>query len=261
MVFHPMFARDLLSQYRQLSQGLFTVVDVETTGIYPPQSRVIEISVLQATLAEGILHQHTSLVNPGVPIPAEITRFTGITPTMVQAASPPEIVLPPYFAQLQHGTLTAHNLEFDYGFLQAEFHRLDQVLERSEEECLCTVQLARLMLPKLRSRSLPNLVKHFQLDVGTSHRAEADTQACWLLAQRLLTELLQEPDNVLLKRFAQQWLPLKQAARMMGCQPAVGRSRLEAAGIKGRLVGKGRSQTWMFQRGDVERVILDQPSP
>lgn len=257
-LFDFMLSTDLLKHYRQISQGVLTVVDVETTGIYANRSRIIELSVLHATLSDGILDQQTTLVNPGVAVPADITRFTGISQAMVEAAPPTEEVLPAYLGELQRGTLTAHNLEFDYSFLQAEYLRLDTAFDRPEDEQLCTVQLARLMLPDLRSRSLPHLVKHFEFPVGTSHRAAADTQACWMLAKRLLTEILNETDEVLLQRFAQQWVPLKYAARLMACQPAAARSRLEAAGASGRIVGKGQSKTWMFQRGDVERVVIEQ---
>ena len=253
-----MLSIDLLKHYRQVSQGLLTVVDVETTGIYANRSRVIELSVLHATLADGILEQQTTLLNSGVPIPADITRFTGISQDMVDSAPPTAEVLHTYLSKLQQGILTAHNLEFDYSFLQAEYQRLDSTFDRTEDEQFCTVQLARLMLPELRSRSLPNLVKHFQFSVGASHRAAADTQACWLLAERLLNDILNETDEILLERFAQQWVPLKYAARLMRCQPSTARSRLEAAGVMGRMVGKGQSKTWLYQRGDIEKQVLEQ---
>lgn len=253
-----MLSSDLLNHYRHISQAVFTVVDVETTGIYPIKSRVIELSVLQASLTDGVIAQRTSLINPGVIVPPPITRFTGISQAMVDTAPPSAEVFPAFLPDLQHGTLTAHNLEFDYAFLQSEFQYLDIEFDRPEDERLCTVQLARLMLPELRSRSLPSLVQHFNFSVGTSHRAEADTQACWLLAERLLTEILNESDEDLLQRFAQQWLPLKYAARLMGYRPSVARSHLQSAGAEGRLVGQGKSKTWMFRRGEVERMILEQ---
>ena len=119
--------------------------------------------------------------------------------------------------------------------------------------------LARLLLPDLPSRSLPNLVKHFQFPVGQSHRAEADTIACWLLAKRLLTEVQNEPDESLLQRFAKQWLPLGDAAAILGCSGKQARSRLEKAGVMPRLVG--RHKTPLYQRGSVEHVFLEQAEP
>ncbi|HEY9639180.1 MAG TPA: 3'-5' exonuclease [Coleofasciculaceae cyanobacterium] len=252
-----MLSIELLSYYRWASQQRLTVVDVETTGQYASEHRVTEISVLQASLEAGIFFQQTTLINPQVMIPAKIVKFTGITPEMVKDAPPAAAVFPDYLPLLSTGILTAHNIEFDYAFLQAEFKRLKIDFHRPHCEQLCTVQLARLMLPDLRSRSLPDLVKYFQFQVGRSHRAAADTLACWLLVKHLLTEILNEPDQVLLDRFARQWMPLKDAAQLLGCSPAEGRSRLSE--VPCRFVGRGSNGTWMYRRGDVEQVFDQQP--
>jgi DNA polymerase-3 subunit epsilon len=249
---------DLLAYYRQISQKLLTVVDVETTGRFPTENRITELSVLHATLADGIQHQQTDLINPQTTIPLNIVRFTGITQQMVEDAPTAAEIFPTYADLLNTGILTAHNLEFDYPFIRAEYARLGMKFDRPETEQLCTVQLSRLMLPDLPSRSLPNLVKHFDFQVNTSHRAEADTIACWLLAEKLLTELLNEADDVLLARFSRQWLPLKYAAKLLGCPSQAAQTKLNAASIPSRFVGKGSRGTWMYQRGDVERILHEQ---
>ena len=247
-----MLSTNLLDYYRQISQQLLTVVDLETTGLYSSDSRVIEISVLQATLEGGIQLHETSLINPQTHVPSKITQITGISQEMVDRdGAIASEVFPHYLPLLSSGIFTAHNVEFDYPFLQAEYQRLGIVFERPVEQHLCTVQLSRLLLPDLSSRSLPNLVRHFGFQVGKSHRAEADTLACWLLAKQLLTEMLNEPDKTLLDRFARQWLPLKDAAKLLNCsQP---KAKVLLAVIPSRKAG--RSGTLMYQRGDVERVL------
>ena len=199
-----MSSTDILAYYRWAASQPLTIVDVETTGYPNARNRVIEVSVLQASLADGILMQRTDLINPEQFIPGQIVRFTGITQTMVDGAAIAAEVLPNYWTMLNQGVLTAHNLSFDYRFLQIEFQRLGMKFACPATRQLCTVKLSRLMLPELPSRSLPNLVRHFRFNVGRSHRAEADTLACWLLAQRLLTEIMNEDDDVLLARFAWQ---------------------------------------------------------
>jgi DNA polymerase III subunit epsilon len=251
-----MLATDLLAQYRQISRQPLTVVDVETSGFKPIAGRVIEVSVLQATLADGIQHQQTTLINPDITIPDPITRFTGITQAMVDQAAPAAEVWPQYLPLLSTGVLTAHNLAFDYGFLQSELHHQGIAYTRPFSQQFCTVILARLMLPELPSRSLPNLVKHFDFKVGRSHRAEADTIACWLLAQLLLTEIVNLADKVLLARFAQQWLTLSDAAGILGCSGKQARSMLYQAGVKPQLVGQNKAA--LYQRGDVEQVFRAQ---
>ncbi len=255
-----LLSTNLLAYYRQVSQQPLAIVDVETTGMVAHESRVIEVSVLQASLTDGIQYQQTELIDPGIPIPPKITQITGIKTAMVQAAPSAEQIWPNYLSLLTTGILTAHNLAFDYPFLQHEFQRLGTVFSRPADEQLCTVLLSRQLLPDLRSRSLPALVRHFGFQVGSSHRAEADAQACWLLAQRLLTDIQHEPDKKLLALFARQWLDLKDAAAILGCSQKQARSRLEQANVLTRKAGNRnrRGGTFLYQRGGVEEVFLAQ---
>lgn len=243
---------DLLAHYRHVSQQLLTIVDVETTGHRATEGRVIEVSVLQATLADGILHHQTDLINPEMPVPETITAFTGISQDMVDQAPLATAVWHRYLPLLNQGILTAHNLSFDYAFIRAESDRLGVSFERSRDQQFCTVILSRLMLPELPSRRLPDLVKHFGFDIHESHRAAADTLACWCLAKRLLTEIQNESDEALLQRFTNQWLPLGDAAAILGCSGREARDLLYRAGIKPRLMGRHR--TPMYQRGKVEQL-------
>jgi DNA polymerase-3 subunit epsilon len=252
-----MLSVNLLEHYRQLSQRSLTIVDVETTGSRPYNSRITEISVLQASLAEGIRHQQTTLVNPQTFIPAKITEITGISQAMVATAPTAAEVLPAYLPLLRSGVMTAHNLEFDYSFLRMEATRIGKALVRSPQDQLCTVQLSRLLLADLRSRSLPYLVKHFQFPIDTSHRAEADTLACWFLAKHLLTEICEQDDSLLLDKFARQWISLKDAARILNCSPTKAQRHLEDHSAEHRWLGRGRNQLLVYRRGDVENLFYE----
>ena len=176
---------ELLAYYRQISTEIFTVVDLETTGVMGNSDRIIEISVLQATLKDGIIQILTDLINPKILIPEQIVEFTGISQDMVDSAEDFDKVLPNYLPMLQTGILSAHNFNFDYSFLHAEYRRLG--VDFKVHAQLCTVELSRLLLANLQSRSLPKLVNHFGFNVGKSHRAESDAIACWLLLEKLLT--------------------------------------------------------------------------
>ncbi|NEQ44270.1 MAG: 3'-5' exonuclease [Leptolyngbya sp. SIOISBB] len=248
-----LLSRDLLAFYRQVSQSLLTVVDVETTGSLPYRgARVIEVSVLQASLADGILHQETHLINPGIRVPSMITRITGITQTMVSQGPFPEEVWPDCLELLETGVLTAHNLEFDYRFLQSEYRHLEYAFKRPAAEQLCTVLLSRLLLADLPSRSLPNLVQHFEFEVGPSHRAGADTRACWLLAELLLKQIQSEDEAQLLQRFGRQWIRLKDAATILSLPAKTTQQILTEAGIESRF--SKRKNRPLYRRGDVEHI-------
>ena len=251
-----LFSKQLLAFYRRVSQSTLTVVDVETTGSVAYKSNVIEVSVIKANLTDGILQQETSLINPTGKVPPFITKITGITTAMVSKAPFPENVWADYEPLLRQDVLTAHNLDFDYGFLQSEYKRLDVHYYRPPSHRFCTVLLSRLLLADLPSRSLPDLVKHFSFDVGTSHRAEADTKACWLLAEILLTQIQQEPEEKILGIFRQQWIRLQDAAAMFARRKKDTLDLLIKAGLEHRL--SKRQQQPLFRRGDVEDVFYAQ---
>jgi DNA polymerase-3 subunit epsilon len=248
----PLLSPQLLSHYRCLSQQLLTVVDVETTGRLDGQQRVIEIALVQASLTGGLIHHQSHLINAGVQIPVAIQQLTGITETMVRQAASPQEIWPTYLTLLKKGILTGHHLAFDYGFLQQEYQQLGIPFSRSPAEQLCTVELARLLLPDLPSRRLPDLVNYFALPVAESHRALPDAMACWLLAEKLFTWLRQESDQKLLQAFGRQWLPLPRVARIFGCSVRRARQRLEAAGVQARISRSGR---YLYQRQDVETLF------
>lgn len=251
-----LLSTDLLAFYRRVSQSPLTVVDVETTGSLPYRgARVIEVSILQASLQDGIYHQETHLINPGVRVPPIITRVTGITQTMVSQGLFPEDVWPDCLERLETGILTAHNLEFDYRFLQSEYRHLDHTFTRPTEQKLCTVLLSRLLLSDLPSRSLPDLVNYFEFDVGPSHRAGADTRACWLLAERLLRQIQSEPEEWILERLGRQWIRLKDAAAILQCPQKQAQSLLEDLKVESRF--SKRKNRPLYRRGDVERVMKE----
>ncbi|WP_019498049.1 PolC-type DNA polymerase III [Pseudanabaena sp. PCC 6802] len=244
---------NLLAYYRYICEQPFTVVDVETTGIGVDRSRVIEVSVLRASIRDGFQEQVTYLINPQVPIPPQIACLTGIYQSMVDGAPAAAEVWRECLPMLQQGILTAHNLPFDYAFLQAEYDRLGILFVLPPEQKFCTLALARLLLPELRSRSLPALVQHFNFDVGRSHRAEADTLACWMLAKQLLAEIRNMDDEALLDMFAQQWINATAAAALLGCSESEVSSLMKRS--RASSSSRSRSGTSRYRRGDIESLL------
>ena len=52
--------------------------DLETTGVNISQDRIVEISILKV-YPDGKEERYTRLVNPTIPIPAEVTKIHGIS--------------------------------------------------------------------------------------------------------------------------------------------------------------------------------------
>ncbi|MDP9405519.1 MAG: exonuclease domain-containing protein, partial [Actinomycetota bacterium] len=101
----------------------FVVVDLETTGGSPRDSRITEFGAVKVRAGE-VLGEFQSLVDPGQAIPAAVSALTGITDAMVAARPGVAAVLPTFLEFCGGAALVAHNARFDVGFLQAALDRL-----------------------------------------------------------------------------------------------------------------------------------------
>ena len=159
-----------------LTQVEFVVVDLETTGGSPADSRITEIGAVKLRGGErtGVFE---TLVNPGVPIPRQITHLTGIDDLLVAGAPPIEWVLPS-FAEFARGCVfVAHNARFDFTFLNVALERLDY--EVLPPPPVCTARLARRVVwPDVPNVRLHTLAQYFRTAVRPSHRALPDAEAC-----------------------------------------------------------------------------------
>jgi DNA polymerase-3 subunit epsilon len=130
----------------------YVVVDVETTGGSPFSGhRITEIAAVVVARGE-VREVYETLVNPERVIPPQIVRLTGITAEMVRAKPPFRAIAGDVLEALKGHVFVAHNVTFDWRFVSAEVERASGV--GLEGRRLCTVRLARKLLPHLRSRSL-----------------------------------------------------------------------------------------------------------
>jgi DNA polymerase-3 subunit epsilon len=151
----------------------YAVIDIETTGGRAGSHKITEIGMIKMVNGE-VVEQWQSLINPQRRIPSMITSLTGITNDMVADA--------PLFADIadeverftENCIFVAHNVNFDYGFIREEFARLNRTYRRPK---LCTVQQMRKYFKGLKSYSLANLTKHFEIDMQRHHRALSDAVA------------------------------------------------------------------------------------
>lgn len=103
---------------RVLDGPACVVLDTETTGLHDG-ARIVEIAVLGVD--GSVLFD--SLVNPGVPIPAEATAVHGITDTMVSTAPTFSDLLVPLTGALLNRKVVVFNRAFDKRRLAVELHR------------------------------------------------------------------------------------------------------------------------------------------
>src|SRR6266851_4517530 len=163
-----------------LDEARYVVVDLETTGGRAAAGAIIEIGAYRME-GRRIADSFQSLVRPRMPIPRFVTGLTSITNEMVREAPPIEEVLPAFRNFLSDAVMVAHNAQFDHSFLDFEFRRLFGI--GLTNPVLCTIRIARRLLPPVKRRRLDFLAEHFGLSTEGRHRGLGDARmAAELLA-------------------------------------------------------------------------------
>ncbi len=158
-----------------LEQASFVVFDLETTGLSPTSSRIVEIGAQRVdALVPGATFE--TLVNPAQPLPRAISVLTGIGPADVRGAPGQELAVRRFLAFAGEGVLVAHNARFDMAFLDRAVERLTG--QRVAAPVVDTVWLARRLLQsRVRRVGLAELARFFGTSVEPCHRALADARA------------------------------------------------------------------------------------
>src|SRR4029079_14999897 len=128
-----------------LEHASFVVFDLETTGLSPARSRIVEIGA-QRVDAPAAGARFETLVNPGVPLPTAITALTGIAQGDVRGAPTADLAVRRFLSFVGDAVLVAHNARFDMGFLDRAVLRLTG--RRVAAPVVDTVWLARRLLPR-----------------------------------------------------------------------------------------------------------------
>ena len=161
--------------------------DTETTGMWAPTNRIVEIAAVRFSLTHGDLGIYQSLVNPGRHIPEEVTQIHGITDDMVESAPHIKPVLEEFGAFCGvDSTLIAHNAPFDISFVGCELDRAG--LAFGDNPILDTVDICHRFFPGLASYSLLNLARHFNIAQSQEHRALSDA----LIVKQLLLKAIEK---------------------------------------------------------------------
>jgi DNA polymerase III epsilon subunit family exonuclease len=175
------------SETQSLNDVEFVVVDVEAIAGRSIPTRIIEIGACR--LAHGeIVDQFETLVNPELPLPRFISALTGITDQMLTPAPKFSTIAEGWLNFAGDAVLAAHNSNFDVTLLNQEIARVFPGCRMRNTE-LCTVQLARRLMPDLEKHHLDALADHFGFQITERHRAAGDARATARVLVHLIDEL------------------------------------------------------------------------
>ncbi len=165
----------------------YVVVDTETTGgRHGSGDRITEIAAVVVRDGE-IVELFETLVNPERPIPYFVSQLTNITWEMVKDKPTFDRVAPEVMRVLEGNVFVAHNMMFDWRFVTSELSRATGRKLRGRR--LCTVKMARKVLPQLSRRSLDHVARYYGVEIHGRHRAGGDALATARCMLRMLSDL------------------------------------------------------------------------
>ncbi len=179
------------------NSDLYAIIDIETTGQSSAMGKITEIAIF---IHNGfvITDSFSTLINPECYIPGFITSLTGIDNEMVKNAPRFYEIARRIVEITQDKVFVAHNVSFDYKFIQEEFKRLGYDYQR---KTMCTVRMGRKFLPGYKSYSLGKICNELGISIQGRHRAAGDALATvklfeMILARKALKESKQTPNQL-----------------------------------------------------------------
>lgn len=166
---------------------VFSVLDIETSGLSTRRHRILQIAIVR--VADGqILDEWSSLVRLRWPWQrVGPRRVHGITRAQLRGAPDRAAVLTELAARTTGTVLVAHNMRFDWGFIERAA-RSDRV-DFTPPPRVCTLWLSRRLDPeRQQSHGLADLCDRYGIDNDRPHDARFDARATALLLPKLLAD-------------------------------------------------------------------------
>ncbi|MBU1212670.1 MAG: CBS domain-containing protein [Alphaproteobacteria bacterium] len=163
-------------------------LDLETTGLDVTTARVIEIGAVRLSAStQGAAPNLSTLVDPGVPIPAVSTAVHGISDADVAGAPPFTQAIRGFGQWAGPAVVVGFAIGFDLAILKSEHER--HGLAWAAPRSLDVRHLLEFLSPALGSLSLDAAAARFLIAVSDRHRALADAQLAAAIFKAVLPML------------------------------------------------------------------------
>ena len=170
---------DLSTPWREMS---LISVDVEATGLETDEARIIEIGMVRFERGQ-VADRWGTLVDPGVPIPPDATKVTGITDEMVAGKPTLRDVKWDVYGRMRDRVFVAYNAGYDLSVIGNELRRVGLTLP--EVPVLDPLVWARQLMPIERRHRLGAICAKLGIPLDQAHRAEHDAEAAGKVLFRL----------------------------------------------------------------------------
>ncbi len=165
----------------------FAVVDIETSGLSTRWHRILQVAVVTVDHGE-VVDEWSSLIGLRWPLQRVGPRGVhGITRKRLRGAPRQSEVLTDLAARLDGAVFTAHNVRFDWPFIERAARRSGVTMSPSRR--LCTLRLSRSLDPERQlSHRLSDLCERYGISNDRPHDALFDARATAAALPRLLAE-------------------------------------------------------------------------
>lgn len=171
----------------QWHRAKLAVIDFETTGVDPKDSRIIEIGV--ACFDGGFMTDMKSwFVNPGIEIPEEVQKLTKIRQEDVDAAPPLDEVIFEFEEAVAGHIPVAYNATFDQGFAieHSRQVKLDSAEPTFDPEVVWIDPLVWVRaIQGEKKNKLVDACERLGISLENAHRAGEDARAAGLVLMEL----------------------------------------------------------------------------
>lgn len=171
----------LLDRLRAPAGPTWSVLDIETTGLYFRTDRIVEIAVLQLDRDGRELSSWTSLLNPERDVGASFLH--GLRARDVVSAPTFALVADEVLSRLAGTVVVGHNPRFDVTFVHAECARAG--VPWAAPEALCTMAVGS-SLGMFASRRLEECCRELGVVLDERHTALEDARAVAQILAKLL---------------------------------------------------------------------------
>ncbi len=163
----------------------FAVVDIETSGLSTQRDRILQVAVV--TVESGVVvDEWASLLKLSWPLQRLGPRKVhGINRKMLRSAPPRGEVLTELIERIDGAVFTAHNVRFDWPFIERAARKAGIAVAPSRR--LCTLRLSRQLDPDRQlSHRLGDVCDRYGVTNARPHDAIYDARATAAILPHLL---------------------------------------------------------------------------
>lgn len=159
---------------------IYTVFDLETTGLDPRKDQITEIAAIRTDLIQEYGRLDLRITkNSGTKLTQEIVNLTGINESMMRGGVPEPVAIMLLSCFMSGTIVVAHHAPFDLAFLAR--------YQFEPDSFVCTRALSKLVEPD-ESASLASVAERRGIELTAHHRAMADVEATVKVFQQMKAE-------------------------------------------------------------------------